>query len=120
MSTNVTETNSLGCQLEEMEMLRDMAALRLARIEQANDERFPLVLVKRLSDGEHPVRVWRDYRGLSVDELAKLAATTSAIVQAIEAGAQEGPLHTLAAIALALKLDLDDLVPWSQDDAPTA
>ena len=35
-----------------------------------DQELVPFELVKRIAGGEHPVRVWRDYRGMKAGELA--------------------------------------------------
>lgn len=65
---------------------------------------------ERILEGENPVRVWREYRGLSVKELAEKAEINSAYLSQIEGGAREGSVSTMKALAMAFNLDLDDLV----------
>jgi DNA-binding Xre family transcriptional regulator len=60
-----------------------------------------------------PIRVWREYRGLSLRALAEKAGISAAMLSEIKNGKKEGSVCTLAALARALRLDLDDLVPWS-------
>lgn len=107
-----TIDNDLARLLEEMEDQRDAVTLMLARMEQANDEAEPWWAIERLHAGEHPVRVFRDLRGLSVEALATTAGVGADLVAAIEAFEIEGGLRPLRAIARALGVDLDDLVPW--------
>lgn len=53
----------------------DAAKRRLATGE---DELIPATFADRLLDGENPVRVWREYRGLSIRELAGKVGMTAA------------------------------------------
>lgn len=81
----------------------------LAEVGAGRDEFVPEALVDRLLAGENRVRVWREYRQLSVEELAVRAGLTPARVAELEAdgSSDEGALTELAR---ALDLDLDDLV----------
>ena len=100
--------------LEEAEDENDALELRLAQIEDAlfGGESVPAAIVDRLVGGEVPVRVWREYRDLSLRSLAEKAGISAAMLSEIENGKKEGSVRTLAALARALGLDLDDLVPW--------
>jgi ribosome-binding protein aMBF1 (putative translation factor) len=80
------------------------------RAKQANEEMIPAEYVYRILDGENPVRVWREYRELSVKDLAAKAGISAAYLSQIEDGNREGSLATMKALAAALGLDLDDLV----------
>ena len=107
-------TNTLARELEEMEDQRDAVTFLLARMEQVNVERLPWTIVQRLDDGENPLTVWREHRGHTARELARLAGITQAVLARIEAGNPEPPLHAVQALARALRVDLEDLVPWRQ------
>lgn len=109
-------TNEMTRELEAMEDRLDSAIVALARMEQANDERLPWSMVKRFHEGEQPVLVWREHRSMSRDELASAAQVPSALISEIEDGKEDVPLRTMDAIARALRIDLDDLVPWRQDE----
>ena len=74
------------------------------------DELLPAEFADRILDGESPVRVWREYRGISVKELAARAAISAAYLSQIEGGSRNGSLSTMKALATALSLDLDDLI----------
>jgi DNA-binding Xre family transcriptional regulator len=101
--------------LQEAEDENDALELRLAKVQDAlfGGEHIPAAVVDRLADGEAPVRVWREHRGLSLRALAAKAGISAAMLSEIENGKKEGSVRTLAALARALGLDLDDLVSWS-------
>ncbi len=103
------------------EMAADVAAYDEAKrqIAAGNDERVPAEFVDRLIDGENPIRVWRDFRGLTGKELASLAGVSAAYISEIETGKKEGSLSVLKAIAKVLRIDLDDLV-WTREDEPSS
>jgi DNA-binding Xre family transcriptional regulator len=67
-------------------------------------------LVQRLIAGESPVRIWREHRGLSARDLAAAAGMTPTYLSEIETGRKPGSLATMARIARALGISLDDLV----------
>ena len=112
----MADGNAAAREAEEQEDELDAVLARLARVEQANEETVPFEVVRRLSDGEVPVTVWREHRGLSQMELAAAASVPRGVLEAVEGGKEDVPLRTMYAIARALRIDLDDLVPWPQDN----
>ena len=74
-----------------------------------DQERVPIELVDRLLAGENPVKVWREYRGLSQRALAARAGLNFTYLSQIETGARKGPVQTMKKLAEALGVDLDDL-----------
>jgi len=74
------------------------------------EELVPSEVVYAILDGGNPVRVWREYRGYTQDELAKAAGISKPYLSQIETGKRRGTAKVLAAIAKALDLDLDDIV----------
>lgn len=71
--------------------------------------------VNRMSEGESPIRVWRDVRGMTAKDLAAAAGISAAYLSEIETGKKDGSVATLKAIVDVLKIDLDDLY-WRQED----
>ncbi|GLQ07786.1 helix-turn-helix transcriptional regulator [Sneathiella chinensis] len=79
-------------------------------IRQGNIETFPAELVERLVLGEeNPVRVFREYRGLAVKDLATAVGVSPQMISQIEGGRKSPALDTAKRIAAALKVTLDDL-----------
>lgn len=98
--------------VEAAEMAEDVAAYDEIKRKLAvgEDELIPAEYVYRMLDGENPVAVWREFRGLSAKALAEAAGITPAYLSQIEAGKREGTVGTMKKIAEALKLTIDDLV----------
>lgn len=77
---------------------------------------IPAEVVHRIADGENPVRVWREHRGLKGVELARAAGISPAYLSEIETGKKDGTFRTMTAIGHCLGLPLDDLAPIADDD----
>ena len=87
------------------------AALSIrARLNTGTEELVPAAVADRLIDGENPLRVWREYRGISQSALAAASGTNRVQIVDIEAGRANGSVRTLRALADALSVSLDDLV----------
>jgi len=80
--------------------------------ENARADYLPAELVRRLIDGEHPVRVWRAHRGLTREALAAAAGVAPSYLSEIETRRKPGSFHALARLAAALHISLDDLAAW--------
>lgn len=100
--------------LEQLEDLDDVRAFDRAKRElaAAEDELVPATLVERLANGESPLRVWREHRGLTQQALADAAGVGKSYISQLEAGTKAGSLWTLRSLAAALNIDLDDLESW--------
>jgi DNA-binding XRE family transcriptional regulator len=66
--------------------------------------------VRRMIRGEHPIRIYREHQGLTLAALAKKAAVQSGYLSEIENRKKPGSVETLAKIAGALGLKVDDLI----------
>ena len=73
------------------------------------EETVPESVLEALLAGESPLKVWREYRGLTQEALASQAGISKAYVSQIESGKRQGAIKTLQAIARVLALSLDDL-----------
>ncbi|MEQ9517840.1 MAG: helix-turn-helix transcriptional regulator [Parvibaculum sp.] len=76
----------------------------------------PAEIVHRIADGENPVRVWREYRGLKGVELARAAGISPAYLSEIETGKKDGTFRTMTHISHCLQVPLDDLAPVADED----
>ena len=96
---------------------------RLAALEEAADRRaydvaktrggetIPGETVNAILDGKHPVKAMREWRGLTQAELAAKANIAKLYVSQIETGRRVGTAKTLRAIADALAIDLELVMP---------
>ena len=105
--------------IERLEDAEDLAAVAAAEAheaafgkEKARADYLPIELVRRLSAGEHPVRVWRAHRRLSREALATAAGIAPSYLSEIETRRKPGSFSALAKLAAALHISLDDLAAW--------
>jgi DNA-binding XRE family transcriptional regulator len=97
--------------LDDAEMLADVKAYEAAkaRVESGEEELIPLEIDERRLAGESTVKIWREYRGLTQEGLAKTSKVSRSMIAAVEAKHKKGGVATLKKLAAALKVDLDDL-----------
>ena len=88
----------------------------------AGDEGMPAEYFRRIIRGEHPVRVWREFRGMKAADLARVAGVSASCLSTIEAGRKSGSARTLLRLAEALRIDMEELVPEQaeQPDDPVS
>jgi mRNA interferase RelE/StbE len=72
-------------------------------------EGLPHDHMARIVNGESPLRVFRQWRGLSQVALAGRSGVNRVQIADIEAGRKTGSVGTLKALAEALEVTLDDL-----------
>lgn len=73
--------------------------------------RIPLEVVETEANGVHPVRAWREYRGLTQDALSDAAGISKPYLSQIEGGKRDGTAETMSKLAKALQVPMDLLVP---------
>ena len=102
---------------EEFEALRDTVDkdemdIAVARrvLEDADEELVPFELVERIAAGVHPVRVWREYRGMTASNLATQSGIAQSYLSDIETGKKLGSAKALKRVAIALGIAVDDLI----------
>lgn len=81
----------------------------MARIA-AGEETWPHELIVELMETDSRIRTYRNYRKMTVAELAQSADISEPTLSEIETGEKTGSIDELKRIAAALKVDLDDLV----------
>jgi DNA-binding XRE family transcriptional regulator len=97
--------------VEEAEMLQDIRAYdEVKKAIEEGEELIPGEVTYAILDGENPIRVWRDYRGLTQQQLAEAAGISVPYLSQIESGKRKGTTGILSAIAEVLGLSLDDVV----------
>ncbi|MDD5094811.1 MAG: helix-turn-helix transcriptional regulator [Dehalococcoidia bacterium] len=98
--------------LADAEILQDIQDYEAAKrgIEEG-EELVPSQLTYAILDGQNPIKVWREHRRLTQQQLADLAGISKAYLSQIETGKRTGSTEVVASIAKALHLSLDDIVP---------
>ena len=71
---------------------------------------IPAEVRQAIADGVHPVRAWREQRGLNQGQLAATIGISRAYLAQIEGGERTGTLEVMARVARALDRPLEDLV----------
>lgn len=98
---------------DQAESAQDLADAdnALGELARGEDELIPAEVVDRLLDGEeHPLKIFREYRGLTQEALGRNANVGKSYICQIEAGNKTGSVTVLKALAAALRVDVDDLV----------
>jgi DNA-binding XRE family transcriptional regulator len=93
-------------QAEEADAVRAYDRAKAPR----DQETVPIAVADALLAGEPPIRVWREYRSMTQDQLAAGAGVRRAYVAQLESGRRRGSTQVLARIARALGVDIDDLI----------
>ncbi len=66
--------------------------------------------VTRLLAGEHPIRIWREHRGLTSPALADKARVSRSYLTEIEGLKKPGSVQAFRSLAAALGMAVDDLL----------
>jgi mRNA interferase RelE/StbE len=97
--------------IEDAEMLADVKAYDAAkaRLEAGEDELIPLEITERRLRGEPALRIWREYRELTQEQLAKKAKVSRALIAAIETKRKSGSVTTWKKLGAALDVGWEQL-----------
>ncbi len=96
--------------LEDLEDARDIQEYR-----SDPGESFPAAFVDRLLEGENPIRLWREYRGMTQGGLAEKVKVTVAHISQIEGGKRECSVKLLRALGKALNVDIELLLSQQEE-----
>lgn len=101
--------------LQELEDLRDIHSIRAAKKDIAAGalETFPFELVNALVEAGHSgerIAIWRKYRVIKRDELAKMVGVSGPYISMIESGKRKGDIKLFKELAKALDCDVDVLI----------
>jgi DNA-binding XRE family transcriptional regulator len=105
------EYETLLERLEDLEDARDLQEYR------ANpDESLPAAFADRLLEGENPIKLWREYRGMTQRGLAERVKVTVAHISQIESGKRECSVKLLRSLSKALNADIELLLLREESD----
>jgi len=94
--------------MEEMEDIRD--SRNISSSIAAGEETFPDDFIKRLSSGENRLKVWREYRKLTLAKLAKACGVSIPAISQIENDKRTPSVDLLVKLSKALCCDMEDLI----------
>jgi len=75
-----------------------------------DQESVPSEVVDRILAGENRIRVWRQHRGLTLDRVAEKTGIGKGYLSQLERGQRAGTVHVLQQLAVALQVEIEDLV----------
>ncbi|WP_448381737.1 helix-turn-helix domain-containing protein [Desulfosoma sp.] len=75
------------------------------RLVSGEEETFPAEVADRLLAGEHPVRVFRSHRGMTLQQVADACGVTNSHISQIENGKRSMSTELLKKVAEALRVD---------------
>lgn len=104
--------------LANAEMLVDLVAYDAAQraLASGEEELIPAAVVDRLLDGDNPIRVWRELRGLTSAQLAAACGVSAAAISQLEAGKRQPSVALLKKLAATLRVDLEQLLTGAEED----
>ncbi|MCZ8181270.1 MAG: helix-turn-helix transcriptional regulator [Rhizobium sp.] len=104
------ETYVLVPEDEYEDLIDSIAAEKIMARVRAGEETWPAELVYELWETDSRIRTYRNYRKMTVSDLAAAAGISQPYLSEIESGKKTGSVDVLKRIAAALKVDLDDIV----------
>lgn len=87
------------------------AAIRADERRKAGEEYVPADIVYRIMDGENALKVWRKYRGMTIDALAAASDVRASMISMLENGKAQGKPGHWRALATALNTNIEDILP---------
>jgi DNA-binding XRE family transcriptional regulator len=99
--------------VEKAEMLQDLQDYDSAKaaLERGEDELIPGEVLDAILSGENPIKVWRENRALTQQETAAMSGISIPYLSQLETGKRKGSLEVMSALAKALNVSMDFLVP---------
>jgi DNA-binding XRE family transcriptional regulator len=75
-----------------------------------NTETVPHDVVVKLVNGENPIRVWRQYRGKTMEGLAKQVGVTQSYLSQLESSKRQASQKVLKKLAESLCVNIEELI----------
>ena len=95
-------------QAELLEDIRDFDEINAA-IKRGEEELIPAEVVNAILDGKSPIKVWREYRGLTQQQLAEMVGISKPYLSQLETGKRTGTTEVLSTIAETLNVSLEQV-----------
>jgi len=95
--------------LEDAEDIKEIEE-NLKAIKEGKEITVPGEVTFAILDGISPIRAWREYKQIKMNELAKKVGISSSYLSQIENGKRNPTIDTLKVIAKELKIDIEMLI----------
>jgi predicted transcriptional regulator len=95
--------------LENAEDIKDIERT-LKAIQEGNEITVPGDITFAILEETSPIRAWREYKNIKMNELSKKAGISPAYLSQIENNKRNPTIDTLKAIARELDIDIDMLI----------
>ncbi|MFC1821396.1 helix-turn-helix domain-containing protein [Thermodesulfobacteriota bacterium] len=95
--------------LEDAEDIKEIEE-NLKAIKEGKEITVPGEVTFAILDGISPIRAWREYKQIKMNQLAKKVGISSSYLSQIENGKRNPTIDTLKAIARELEIDIDMLI----------
>jgi DNA-binding XRE family transcriptional regulator len=97
--------------IEQAELLEDISDFDeiYAAIKRGEEELIPAEVVNAILDGKSPIKVWREYRGLTQQQLAEMVGISKPYLSQLETGKRTGTTEVLSTIAETLNVSLEQV-----------
>ena len=95
-----------------LEDIRDYDAIK-ADLGNGAEELLPAEVIHAILDGGNAIRVWREHRCQSQQDLARNAGISVPYLSQLESGRRKGSLAVISAVARVLEVPLESLLPPS-------
>ncbi|MDH4318333.1 MAG: helix-turn-helix transcriptional regulator [Desulfobulbaceae bacterium] len=95
--------------LEDAEDIKDIEA-SLKAIQEGAEVTVPSEVTFAVLEGTSPIRAWREYRQMKMNELAKRIGISAAYLSQIENGKRNPTVDTLKAVARELNIEVEMLI----------
>ncbi len=82
----------------------------LKAIEEVREIAIPSEVTFTIINGTHPIRAWREYKKIKLNDLAQRVSISSSYLSQIENKKRNPTIETLKAIAKALGIETDMLI----------
>jgi len=94
----------------EMQLSMEKAAAFYYAIKNSREIMPVEMLCQHIINGINPVKLFREYRGFTQQELADKVGVSHTMISLIESGKKKGSARTLKKIADALNIDMHELI----------
>lgn len=99
--------------VERAEMLDDIQSFDDAKnsIAKGEEELIPASVINALAKGENPIKVWREYRQFTQQQIAEKAGISVPYVSQLETEKRQASLEIMRKLASVLNVDIEELIP---------